>query len=80
MCHNYAVGNIVKLKSNGQVMRINSVLKNPFDEELSGYIVCEWVEDGERFKRTLPVDAVEFVSVGDAKPYDVDDNPQSSWW
>ena len=61
-------------------MRVTSVLKNPVDEELSGYIVCEWVEDGERFKRTFPVDAVELVSVGDAKPYDVDDNPQSSWW
>ena len=61
-------------------MRITSVCENPFDRELSGYIVCEWEENGERFKRTFPVDAVELVSVGDAKPYDIDSNPQSSWF
>lgn len=72
MSHNYEVGNIVKLKSNGQNMRIISVRKNPIDEELSDYIVCEWDMNGEKKQRTFHVDEVEFVNVGKIKPYNID--------
>lgn len=71
MSHNYEVGNIVKLKSNGQNMRIISVRKNPIDEELSDFIVCEWSMNGEKKQRTFHVDEVEFVNVEKVKPYDV---------
>lgn len=80
MYHNYEVGNIVRLKSNGQEMQITSVCRNPFDGELSGYIVCEWEEDGRQFKRTFHIDEVEFVNMGNVKPYDADSNSYFSWW
>ena len=79
MSHNYEVGNIVKLKSNGQNMRIISVRKNPIDEELSDYIVCEWDMNGEKKQRTFHVDEVEFVNVGKIKPYNIDDCYSSCW-
>ena len=79
MYHNYEVGNIVKLKSNGQEMQIISVCKSPFEGELSGYIVCKWNENGRKSNCTFHVDEVEFVNVGSAKPYDVDSNSHSYW-
>lgn len=80
MYHNYEEGNLVRLKSNGQVMKIVSVRKNPFDDTLSGYIVCEWKENASLQSRTFRVNEVEFISVGTAKPYDVDDNPSGFIW
>lgn len=74
MYHNYAVGNIVKLKSNGQNMRIISVKRNPIDGELSGFIVCEWSVNGEKKQKTFHVDEVEFVNMGKIKPYNIDDD------
>lgn len=78
--HNYQKGNIVRLKATGEEMQIVSVLRNPFDGTLSGYIVCAWTEKGQKYSRSFHVNDVEFVNIGDAKPYDVDSNPHSSWF
>lgn len=72
MVHDYLEGNIVKNTNNGQKMKITTVRREPFDEEPSGYVVCEWEEDGTVKKGNFHVDNIEFVSEGDAKPYDID--------
>ena len=69
MYHNYEVGNYVK-SSNGQIMKIVSLSKNPFDGSLSNYVVCEWEDEQKRKqKRRFHIDELEFVSVGDAKGF-----------
>lgn len=80
MYHNYEVGNTVRLKSDGQIMKISSVRENPFDGTRSGYIVCQWEEDKHIYKKTFHMDDVEFVSVGNVQGYDMNDNPQNSIW
>ena len=72
MIHDYLEGNIVRDISNGQEMKITTVRKGLFNDEPSGYVVCEWEEDGVAQKREFHVDDIEFMSEGDAKPYDID--------
>ena len=72
MVHDYLEGNIVRDISNGQEMKITKVRKGLFNDEPSGYVVCEWEEDGVAQKREFHVDDIEFMSGGDAKPYDID--------
>ncbi len=72
MVHDYLEGNIVRDISNGQEMKITTVRKGLFNDEPSGYVVCEWEEDGVAQKREFHVDDIEFMSEGDAKPYDID--------
>ena len=74
-------GNIVRLKTNGKTMEIIGIRQGVFDNVLSGYIVCSWVnQNGERETQTFHVDEVEFVSQGNIKPYNIDDYPNSSIW
>lgn len=72
MVHDYLEGNIVRDISNGQEMKITTVRKGLFNDEPSGYVVCEWEEDGVAQKREFHVDNIEFMLEGDAKPYDID--------
>lgn len=72
MIHDYLEGNIVRDISNGQEMKITTVRKGLFDDAPSGYVVCEWEEDGTVQKGDFHVDNIEFVSEGNAKPYDID--------
>lgn len=72
MVHDYLEGNIVRDISNGQEMKITTVRKGLFNDEPSDYVVCEWEEDGVAQKREFHVDDIEFMSEGDAKPYDID--------
>lgn len=72
MVHDYLEGSIVRDISNGQEMKITAVRKGLFDDAPSGYVVCEWEEDGVAQKREFHVDNIEFMSEGDAKPYDID--------
>lgn len=80
MHHNYEVGNIVRLKSTGNLMKISSICKEPFDGSLSGFIVCQWETNGHIDKRTFHVNDIEFVSVGDAQGYDMDNNSLNTVW
>ena len=68
MFHNYEEGNIVKKKSDGSLMEIIKVCHDLFDKERTGYIVCRRIDDNTREK--LHVDKVEFVNVGNVKPYE----------
>lgn len=72
MVHDYLEGNIVRNISNGQEMKITTVRKGLFDDAPIGYVVCEWEEDGTVQKGDFHVDNIEFVSEGNANPYDID--------
>lgn len=80
MYHNYEVGNIVRLSSNGQIMKICSVRKNPFDGTRSGHIVGQWEENKNIHQKSFHVDEVEFVSVGDMQAYDMDNHSNNTYW
>lgn len=81
MHHTFMKGNIVRSKKDGQIMEIEGVRQNPFDNTSSEYIVCSWVnQNGKRRTQSFHVDEVEFVSLGNIKPYNTDDNPNSSIW
>lgn len=80
MYHNYEVGNIVRLKSDGQIMKVGSIRENPFDGTRSGYIVCQWEENKHVCKKTFHVDDIEFVSVGDMQAYDMDNDCSNIIW
>ena len=49
MFHSFMEGNIVRSKKNGQIMTIRSIRRNPFDNTISGYVVCVWLnKQGEQ--------------------------------
>ena len=62
-------------------MEIIGVRQGLFNNALSSYIVCSWVNrNGERKTQSFHIDEVEFVSQGNIKPYNIDDNTNSSNW
>lgn len=67
MFHNFMVGNIVRTKKDGQIMRINGVRQNPIDGTLSGYVVCTWVDKyGIEQMKSFHVDELDFISEGNS--------------
>ena len=81
MSHNFMEGNIVRSKKNGQIMTIRSVHRNPFDNTISGYVVCFWSnKQGEQVAKSFHVDDLEFVSEGNVKPCNLDENINHSIW
>ena len=68
MFHNYEVSNVIKKKSDGTLWEIITICYDFFDKERTGYIVCRRLNDNTREK--LHVDEVEFMNVGNAKPYE----------
>lgn len=81
MFHNFMEGNIVRSKKNGQIMTIKSIRRNPFDNTISDYVVCAWLnKQGEQVAKSFHVDDLEFISEGDVRPYNLDENINSSIW
>ena len=81
MHHDFMEGNIVCSKIDGQVMTIKGVRRNPFDNTLSTYVVCDWIEQkGNQKMKSFHIDNLEFVSKGNTTPYNVDENIKSSIW
>ena len=81
MHHDFMEGNIVRSKINEQVMTIKGVRRNPFDNTISAYVVCIWKDQkGNQKMKSFHVDDLEFVSKGNATPYNVDENINSSIW
>ncbi len=79
MYHNFMEGNIVRSKKNGQIMTIKSVRRNPFDNTVSDYVVCFWFnKQGEQVETFFHVDDLEFISEGNVKPYNLDENINTS--
>lgn len=67
MYHNYEVGNIVKRKGDEVLMEITSVGFDFLGKERTGYIVCRRLDSN--IQERLHVDDVEFVNIGNVKPY-----------
>ena len=81
MFHNFMEGNIVRSKKDGQIMTIRSVRRNPLDNTISDYVVCFWFnKQGEQVAKSFHVDDLEFVSEGNVKPYNLDENINPSIW
>ena len=81
MFHNFMEGNIVRSKKNGQIMTIRSIRRNPFDNTISDYVVCVWFnKHGEQVAKSFHVDDLEFISEGDVRPYNLDENINPSIW
>ena len=81
MFHNFMEGNIVRSKKNGLIMTIRSVRRNPLDNTISDYVVCFWFnKQREQVAKSFHVDDLEFVSEGNVKPYNLDENINPSIW
>ena len=81
MYHNFMEGNVVRSKKDGQIMTIRSVRRNPIDNTISDYVVCTWLNrHGEQVSKSFHVDNIEFISVGKVKPYNIDNDSNSSIW
>ena len=81
MYHNFMEGNIVRSKKNGQIMKIRSIRRNPFDNTISDYVVCVWLnKHGEQVAKSFYVDELEFISEGDVRPYNLYENINPSIW
>lgn len=81
MYHNFMKGNIVRYKKDGQIMKVEGIRQNPFDNTLSGYIVCSWVnQNGERKTKSFYIDEIDFVSEGNIEPYRINNNINPTKW
>ena len=64
MYHNFTEGNIVRAKKNGQIMKIRSIRRNPFDNKVSDYVVCLWLnKQGEQVAKSFYADDLEFIGI-----------------
>ena len=69
MHHDYQKGNIVRF--DGQEMKIKAVLENPFDGELSGFVVCEPIYGDVSKTKTIHVDELSFENIGDSEGFKI---------
>ena len=50
-------------------MKIKAVLENPFDGELSGFVVCEPIHGDVSKTKTIHVDELSFENIGDSEGF-----------